>query len=341
MTISIVFVLFILLFFLPFLPGIVEIVRKKDADPLYIAMNYIKDPRYFGKSFKQLLYQATDGFTSSSGMRDVQLSKNEKLEIAGSMDVLNATEVHHLLCVQGDLVSRANAQFHKEVFVTGDASVGPGNTVQVLAADGNVTIAANVQLKRWLDADGDVDIGPGCNLGISASSGKKLHLSKDCLFRRLYGIPIVTGDNEMIALPYFEPSLSPVEPVSPELSFVRIKDHTIPPGTILNNSVVFPQDVKIGYGAILKGDIKSYGKLVLEDNVKIDGNLFADGDIVIGRGAQISGHVFSQKTVHISSRTIISRPDTIKSVVGKKSVRIEENVTIYGYVSTEGQGIVV
>ena len=132
-----------------------------------------------------------------------------------------------------------------------------------------------------------------------------------------------------------------MELLSPELSFVRIKDRTIPPGTIMGKNIVFPQDVQIGYGSILRGNIKSYGKLVLEDNVMIDGNLFADGDIIIGRGAIISGNVFSQKTVHISGGTVISRPDTIKSVIGKKSVRIEENVTIYGYVTTEGEGVVV
>ena len=94
------------------------------------------------------------------------------------MDILNAEEVNHLLCVQGDLVSRGNAQFHKEVFVTGDVSMGSNNIIQVLAADGNVTIGTDVQLKRWLDADGDINIGAGCNLGISASSGRKLHLGQ-------------------------------------------------------------------------------------------------------------------------------------------------------------------
>jgi predicted acyltransferase (DUF342 family) len=341
MMISIVFMLFILLFFLPFLPGILEIVRKEDADPLYIPMNYIKDPRYFGKSFKELLRQATDGFTASPGICDVQLSKKESLEITGSMDILNAEEVYHLLYVQGDLVSRGNAQFHKEVFVTGDASMGPNNIIQVLAADGNVTIGTDVQLKRWLDADGDINIGAGCNLGISASSGRKLHLGQNCHFRRLYGTPIATGDNGITTIDHFESSLPPMEHLPPEQSFVRIKDHTIPPGTIMGKNIVFPQDVQIGYGSILRGNIKSYGKLVLEDNVIIDGSVFADGDIIIGRGAIISGHVFSQKTVYISGGTVISRANTIKSVIGKKSVRIEENVTIYGYVTTEGEGMVV
>jgi predicted acyltransferase (DUF342 family) len=341
MTISIIFVLFIALFFLPFLPGISELVRKEDADPLYIAMDYIKDPRYFAKSFKQLLYQATDGFTAAPGTRDIRLSKKESLETTGSMNVLKAGEVNHLLCIQGDLVTRGNFRFHKEVFVTGNVSMGPNDTIQVLAAGGNITVGTDVQLTRWLDADGDIDIGAGCNLGISASSGRKLRLSQNCFFRRLYGVPITTGSGEVPTINDFEPSLVPMELTSPELSFVRIKDRTIPPGTIMEKNVVFPQNVQIGCDSILKGNIKSYGKLVLEDNVTIDGNLFADDDITIGPGAEISGHVFSQKNVYISGGTIISRPDSIKSVVGKKSVRIEQNVTIYGYVTTEGEGTIV
>ena len=341
MTLSIVFALFLLLFFLPFLPGIAEIVRKEDADPLYIAMNYIKDPRYFGKSFKELLRQATKDFTSDFGIHDVQLSKKEKLEIAGSTNVSAAEQIDHLLCVQGNLVSHENAQFNKEVYVAGNALIGHNNIMHVLAADGNVTIGANVQLQRWVDADGDIDIAARCNLGISASSGRKLHLGRDCHFRRLYGIPITTGDDGTVTIDNFVPPLPPMELLPAEMTFVRIKDRKIPPGAIMGKNVVFPQDVQIGYGSVLRGDVKSYGKLVLEDNVIIDGNVFADGDIIIGRGAKISGHVFSQKTVHISSGTVISRPDTIKSIVGKKSVHIEQNVTIYGYVTTEGEGLIV
>jgi cytoskeletal protein CcmA (bactofilin family) len=97
-------------------------------------------------------------------------------------------------------------------------------------------------------------------------------------------------------------------------------------------------DVKIGKGCLFKGSIKSYGKLTLEENVTIYGNVFTDGDILIGRNARISGHVFSQMSIHISGQTVISNPDKIKSVIGKKFISIEEDVIIYGYVATEGEG---
>jgi predicted acyltransferase (DUF342 family) len=93
--------------------------------------------------------------------------------------------------------------------------------------------------------------------------------------------------------------------------------------------------------AIQKDDPGSpapYGELVLEANVIIDGSVFADGEIIVGPNANISGHIFSQKAVYICERTVISCPTTLKTVIGKKSVSIEQNVTIYGYVLTEGDG---
>ena len=102
---------------------------------------------------------------------------------------------------------------------------------------------------------------------------------------------------------------------------------------------MFTEDVNIGHDAILMGDVKSYGNVVIEENATIYGNVFADGDIYINSGAKIGGNVFSQKAVYIAMQAVISRPDVIKSVVGKKKVRIEQNVTIYGYVTTEGDGI--
>jgi hypothetical protein len=43
-------------------------------------------------------------------------------------------------------------------------------------------------------------------------------------------------------------------------------------------------------------------------------------------------------SIYISSQSVVSQPNKIKSVIGKKSITIEKNVTIYGYVATEGTG---
>jgi predicted acyltransferase (DUF342 family) len=341
MLILIVFILFILMFLLPFVPGIIELIRKQDAKPLFISMTYVRNPRYFGRSFKSLLHRATAGFTLGPGLREVQLSKIEKVELTQSLDVFENREVNHMLYVIGSLSSGNHSQFNKEVYVTGNTTIGPNNIIQAIAGDGNVSVAAGVHVRRWLDADGDIDISSNCNLGISASSGSKLSLANNCVFRRLYGMPIITGHNRMPATISPEKLLPLKDSLLPEISFIRIKDSTLLPETAINKNIVFPQSVKIGHNSTLRGNVKSYGILTLEDNVTIDGNVFADGDIFIGRNVKISGNIFSQKSIYISGQTVISRPDKIKSIIGKKSIRIEQNVIIYGYVATEGYGTVV
>ena len=341
MLISTVFIFFIILLLLPFLPGILELIRKKDAEPLFIKMDYIRNPRYFGKSFKMLLHRATAGFTLCPGMRDVRLSKDEKVEIAHSLNISANKETDHMLYIMGNLVTDSDAQFTKEVYVTGDAVIGPNNIFQALAGDGDITIAEGVQVQRWLDAEGDIDVGQNCRLGISVSSGSMLSLSKDCVFRRVNGMPIITGRNRITSINSpAEPSLS-IELLTSRPSFIRRKDNSIPPGTIIKDNIVFLQDIKIGCNSIIKATIKSYGKIILEDNVTIDGNVFADGDIIIGRKSKIGGHIFSQMSVYISEQVTISCPEKIKSVIGKKSVKIEQDVVVYGYVATEGDGIVI
>jgi predicted acyltransferase (DUF342 family) len=335
MTILIVFILFLLLLILPFLPGIIELLRKDDAEPLFIHMDYAKDPRYFGKSFKYILRQAAAGVTVGPEIRDLQLSKQEKAQITESLVVSVNREIDHLLYIQGNLVTRDHACLTKGAYVTGDVSLGVNNTIHILVADGNIAVAAGTKFGRWLDADGTIAVEENCNLGICASSGDKLYLDQNCIFRRLFGMPIITGDvhtSMAAALPKAE-----FIPLTP--AFVRKKDSEIPAGTVIDKHMVFTRDVNIGRDAILMGDVKSYGNIVIEDNVTIYGNIFADGDIYIGSGAKIGGNVFSQEAVYIAKQVVISRPDVIKSVVGKKTVSIEQNVTIYGYVTTEGDGI--
>jgi len=337
MLIAIAFLLTILLFLLPFLPGIIELIRKEDAKPLFIPMDYVRNPRYFGKSFKRMLHRATAGYTLTPGIRDVQLSKPEKVEIAHSFNASEKRDVQYMLYVIGNLVSGSNVIFNKEVYATDNIVIGPNNILQALAADVNVTVSEGVQFRRWLDAEGDIDIAANCNLGISASSGGRLYLAGNCNFRRLYAMPILTGHYET-AYEHVEANAPSDKLMSSGLSFIRRKDSEISPGTVIDKNVVFPQDVRIGKGSTISGHIKAYGKIVIEADVVITGNILADGDIFVGRNTKIQGHVFSQMSMYISSQSVISQPNKIKSVIGKKSITIEKNVTIYGYVATEGTG---
>ncbi|MBN1906566.1 MAG: hypothetical protein JW927_15880 [Deltaproteobacteria bacterium] len=337
MIIWIILISFLLLFLLPFIPGLIEIIKKEDAEPLPIEMDYIRHPRYFAKSFRKILEKATSGFNLGHGIHNVKLSKDEPLAIHPSLNIGDGEIINHLLLIKGNFVSGSDVQLNKEVHVTGDVIIGPNNVLQALSIEGNAQISDGVRFRRWLDAEGDIIIKEDCNLGISVSSAKKLLLSENCIFHRLFGRPVISSNPLSTTINPFE-TFKSQEITTQQNSFIRKRDKVLPPGTIEINNVVFMRDIRIGYGSIFEGDIKSYGRIILEEGVKVYGNIFSEGDIIIGRNARIGGHIFSQTSIHISEGSCISLPEEIKSVIAKKAIHIENNVTIYGYISTEGVG---
>ena len=71
MLLVLCFVLLAILFVLPFIPAAREIRRKDDATPLFINMNYCKDPRYFAMSFRKLMLKSIGNM--SPGLHAVTL----------------------------------------------------------------------------------------------------------------------------------------------------------------------------------------------------------------------------------------------------------------------------
>jgi predicted acyltransferase (DUF342 family) len=323
------------MFVLPFVPGVVEIVRKRDADSLFIAMDLARDPRYFGKSFKQMLHRAVAQLPAGAREGEVTLSKREAVRISESLEIDAAAEMENLMMVRGDLRTAEGVRCVKEVYVAGHARVGAANTLHVLACDGDVSIGPGTVVERWLDAGGDLAVAAECRLGISATCGGRLHLSGPCSFRRLYGMPVATGRAERGAVA----AASAVESRETATSApVRSRERTIGGKRVLEGDVVFLKDVRIGHHAVVNGGIRCYGDLIVEENVAVHGNIFADGDISIGEGVVVSGHIFSQGTVTIARNSIVSRPGVVKSIIGKRAVRLAPDVVVYGYISTEGAG---
>lgn len=339
MMISIIISLFILMLLLPFLPGIAELIREEDSHPLYIPMDYMRNPRYFGISFKKILFRAVGGLQQKTGRYNVVLSKKEKVKICDSLEAADGEEFSVLLFIKGRLITGNHVLFDKELYVNGYAKTGAHNIIQALNTEGTAAIGPDTVFRRWLDAEGDVTIAENCDLGISASSGGRLFLGANCVFRRLYGTPVVTGDMDPGS--GIERSADSADYSSSDSTFVRREEQSISPGTVLEGHSVFTGGVTICTGCVVRGTLKSYGRLELEDNAIVHGNVFSDGDIIIGRNVKIGGNVFSQKSVHISEKTVVGRSGKVKSVIGKKSVRLEKNVLVYGFISTEGNGAVL
>jgi predicted acyltransferase (DUF342 family) len=327
---------FLILVVLPFLPGIMELVQPQDDRALSINMDYSKDPRYFGNSFKGLLNRALGTQSMRVGTQQISLSKEETVEIIPQANIPAKKKVDHLMVVTGNFTSLADVTFHKEIYVTGEASIGERNTLRALAAEGRVSLASSTKVIRWIDSEGEFVADASCELGWSISSAKKLRIGPDCFFRRLYGMPVMTQKEAP------EQEISPTERKYEDIeetAFLSDKDWTIiPPHAKIDKALIFRQNLKIKRHCVLNEDVKTYKKLVLEEGVQIMGNVFAENGIQISSDARIFGNVFSQETIHLGRGTQIGLPGAVKSVVARGEVILDRNVTIYGYVVAGKKG---
>ncbi len=167
MLLVLCFVLLAILFVLPFIPAAREIGRKDDAAPLFINMNYCKDPRYFAVSFRKLMLKSIGDMPP--GLHAVKLSKQETVQISDNARNISGTVTENILYSLNDIESENNVTFIKEVYARGNVFIGESNRLQALACDGDVHVKKGTRFLRWLDAEGNVKIDEDCQLGVSTT----------------------------------------------------------------------------------------------------------------------------------------------------------------------------
>jgi len=337
MLLVLCFALLAILFVLPFVPGAREIKRKDDAAPLFINMNYCKDPRYFAASFRKIILKAIGDVPT--GIHAVTLSKQETVQVSDGPWNVAGSVAENVLFIRSDLKSESDTTFKKEVYAQGNVIIGESNRLQALACDGDLHVLKGTRFLRWLDAEGSVKIDEECYLGISATCRGELSLASKCNFSRLYGYPVVTANNTRHVGNNADQTVgdnSALEGIPTERDISDMPAHCLK-----NCNIIAGGPLSIGEHSVIHGHIKSHGKVVTGASVIIMGNLFAEGDIEIGPGSRVLGSVFSQGCITIRHGVTIGSENRIKSIVGKKGISLEGGVQVFGYIVTEGKGIVV
>lgn len=328
--------LFLFLLLFPFLPGIIELFRPKDSEPLFVRMDYSKDPRYFGSAFKDLLRDSLRE-DSSVGTKNIKLSKDEKIDVVLSANISQGRRVLGILYASGKISSEENAVFDKEVYAVGGAVIGARNIVRAIASDSDIKLSEEVKVIRWLDAEEGITADKHCDLGISASCAAELKLDTGNAFKRLWGKPVATRGLS-------SGSVRPDDSLAGHLKSTMKNDkdiEVIPPSTTVGKTLVVKKNLEIRENCVLMQSVKVYGDLIVGENTKIYGNVFSEGNIDIKEGCEISGNIFSQGAIRLRDRVRVGNSGSIKSVIGKKEVLIGRDVRIFRYVMTEGRGLTI
>jgi len=286
-------VIFLLLIFLPFLPGLIELIKPKDAFPLFINLDYSKNPRYFALSFKKKLFNTLkieDVLKSIEESENIELIK-EEIKLSKSITVLANSFVERVLFVSGNLTTEENVFLAKEVYVTNNAYIGENNKIRALACEGSVYLKKNTTILRWLDAEKDIFVDENCDLGVSTTSNSQILLQKGDKFKRLFSKVILTKSTK----PYEElPKEGHIKGSIKNYDSFSVKGNIEIEGSIFGE-----KDITVGENVKILGNVFSQGKIKIKDNATIGEagsvkSVIAKKGITIGENVKVYGYVMTE-----------------------------------------------
>lgn len=332
---------FLILLLVPLVPGLLELRRPTDDEPPFIRLDYAKDPRYFGRSFRNMVGSAipTD---QALGECEVFLSHKEVVRIAHAIEVSPQEDVHQTLYVADSLRVADGAVLRSEAYSRGFVELGADVTVRAVAADGVLLAGPNLVVVRWLDGEKEITLGHHSDLGMSVSCEGPLRLGFGSKFSRLFGRPVSLGDfvYSEWSLPSLDQqailSTAEVKVISDAALYVG--DFRGTPEQIVNADLVARGDVSIEQLGSVMGSVKAHGNVRLHPGALVMGNLFCEGDILLQAGSRVLGDVFAQGRVVMEADCVVGRPGRIKSVIARRGIRISRGCAVYGYILSEGPG---
>jgi hypothetical protein len=316
------FVLFALVLALPAIPSMFEVRKPKDDGRLHITEQYVRDPRWFGQSFRNKLAAfVEEAHGNRYGRAALQMRTEEDVRWAPDLQIPPDERLRGIGV--GERVTVGHGAGIRDAYALEHLDVEYGVVARTLTSNRTLHIGSGVQVLRWVDADGDIDVDTGADLGLSTSGGARVTLGHLVHFERVWGAPVASR-TEMHA---------PFE-LSAKKKVTIVDDKFVIDG----KSVIVYGAARVASGTTVPVHLKVHGDIEIEAGVEIVGNVIARGDVTIASGARIGGHIFCEGDVRLGPATRIARPGISKTVYATGQVLLADDVEVFGWVVSENGG---
>lgn len=340
-------VLFFALLMGPFLCAF--LCCRREGKVLYIDQGYVKEPRYFGSSFAQMVEKSLAALEEGK----LYLSKKESVR-KGEPEELSEEVKEMVVCLQKDFKTPdITRTFAKEIYGGKNVEVaGKGVTLRAVYAKQNLILGTQTTVVRWADAEETVAVYDDCRLGISTTAGRRMSIGKNCTFQRLYAPQILIGqypdEEEGYETDERNLGLEDIEQTEEQKKDTKqreikrdiryVDQAMLEENTTALFDVCSKYDVMVLEGIVLKGDLCSYKNVRICDHGIVCGNIFAEGDIHIGKDTVVFGNIFSQGSIVFQENARVGQQGRVVSVVARKQILFTEKAAVFGYISCEGGG---
>jgi len=305
----------------PAMPTILEIVRAKDDGRLRISEQYVRDPRWFGNSFRAMLapFVATArgnaAFHENVEFRTVEETRWDADLMVPSHERLRGIAV-------GERVRVGQGAGIRDAYALESLDVEQRVVARTLTSNGVMHIGDAVTILRWIDAEGEITVGDDTNLAVSASSGARLTLGARVHFERVWGRPTASRTTATEPFPFAGREAARIEQGD--------ADRT--------TSLIVYGAARIARDTHIVSHVKVHGSLEVESGVRIGGNVIARGDVTFVADVVVLGHVFAEGNVRLGPGTRVGRSDGIKTVYAAGNVFVANDVEVEGWLVADDGG---
>lgn len=293
--------IFVCMFSMPLLVAVLHF-RMRKGQILKIRQDYVKNARYFGRSFSALVEKALPEM--KNGM--IMLSRQEKvLETDGKQEFVQP-EIEDLVIARNTIFcpQQEDLHFQKEIYSEKDALFVKENIrLRAVYSKKRIVFGNKIRLLRWADAEHAVAVYDECDLGERVSSGEQLVIGFDNIFHSLYAPVIRLGQRPEEPDRFMEerdPRIFRM-PVMNRYEYNRhyIDDDMVTESGTVPYTIISRGDIKVIEDIILQGDIHSDGAVRIMENASVLGNIFAENDILLEKMQQCLETFLHRATLYL------------------------------------------
>ena len=317
-----------LLFSLPLILAALYCKFRK-SKVLHIQQDYVRDPRYFGNSFRKKLRAALPVGED----RMLMLSRQEHCLFPQDLGPEAVTVKELVLALEERFAPKEAYVFEKEIYCAQDAVLPENTQFRALCGEKNVTLAPGCQCLRWVDGAENVIVSSDCDLGLSASSGKLLTLNARTRFQRLYAPEIRLALSPETPAPEIPRVLPEKRHMDIRYDLRSVSENQADEQGHIKASLITCHNLRILENLTVEGDISGdWGVRVMAGAV-VYGNIFAGADVLLEEGARVYGNIFSQGSIRLGKGASVGMPGEISSLIARLHMECAGENRVYGYVS--------
>lgn len=331
---------------LPLSAAISELRHPRDAAPLSIDSNYIRDDRFFASSFESRVEAAVGAAPRQPGTSAVRFHDPEVIEtVAGNLTIERDRVPASITDVHGDLLVRSGTLLVKEALTGGSATIEKDSSLRAIKSRTDIILGTNVRVERWVDAGRTIFASSHADLGVRATAQQSIVLEPGVVFRFVSAPMISVGTPADTSTGAVEAPGAVADLAGNRRHRIRadgtlIVDEAflIPPGSSSKGDFIARGDVVIGDGATVIGSIHFDRDVKVGAGAKVTGAIVAERNVTIDRGGVVDGHVVAHGRASLANGARVGKPGCVTTLLADEGVEMAGGSAVYGRIITYAVG---